>query len=169
MKHSPSKVHVLALTGPTGQSIILKHRAANITVRIIIWSSSLKCYCYCSVFQPYCSISEHLWGREGKQPYIILAAGQTQHRTDTVYIIADKQLSPYQATGCTTGCFWGTVQKPLHVQPFLWWVPSLAWHFRAHYYTLNKYVVHRFFDFLKSNTYVEGLWFYCFCLQQRHL
>ena len=28
---------------------------------------------------------------------------------------------------------------------------------KAHYYTLNKYVVHRFFDFLKSNTYVEGL------------
>ncbi|XP_049418457.1 uncharacterized protein LOC125880188 [Epinephelus fuscoguttatus] len=44
-----------------------------------------------------CSIDEHLRGREGKQPYI-LAAGRTQNRIDTFYIVVDKQLIPCQAT-----------------------------------------------------------------------
>ncbi|XP_035809342.2 uncharacterized protein LOC118471082 [Amphiprion ocellaris] len=43
-----------------------------------------------------CSIDEHLRGREGKQPYI-LAAGRTQNRIDTFYIVVDKQLIPCQA------------------------------------------------------------------------
>ncbi|KAK0150713.1 hypothetical protein N1851_004674 [Merluccius polli] len=44
-----------------------------------------------------CSIDEHLRGRKGQQPYI-LAAGHTQNKIDTFYIIVDKQLIPCQAT-----------------------------------------------------------------------
>ncbi|XP_057711898.1 uncharacterized protein LOC130929034 isoform X1 [Corythoichthys intestinalis] len=44
-----------------------------------------------------CSIDEHLRRGGGKQPYI-LAAGRTQNRIDTFYIVVDKRLIPCQAT-----------------------------------------------------------------------
>ncbi|CAL8268596.1 unnamed protein product [Boreogadus saida] len=44
-----------------------------------------------------CSIDEHLRGRKGQQPYI-LAAGHTQNKIDTFYIVVDKQFIPCQAT-----------------------------------------------------------------------
>ncbi|XP_045920030.1 uncharacterized protein LOC123979963 [Micropterus dolomieu] len=45
-----------------------------------------------------CSADEHLRGRDGKQAYI-LAVGWTQNRTDTLYIVVDKQLVPCRSTG----------------------------------------------------------------------
>ncbi|XP_056264573.1 uncharacterized protein LOC130189675 isoform X2 [Pseudoliparis swirei] len=44
-----------------------------------------------------CSISEHLLGREAKQPYI-LAVGRNKNRIDAFYIVVDKRLIPCQAT-----------------------------------------------------------------------
>ncbi|XP_056266178.1 uncharacterized protein LOC130190671 isoform X2 [Pseudoliparis swirei] len=44
-----------------------------------------------------CSISEHLLGREAKQPYI-LAVGRNKNRVDAFSIVVDKRLIPCQAT-----------------------------------------------------------------------
>ncbi|XP_056280914.1 uncharacterized protein LOC130200553 [Pseudoliparis swirei] len=44
-----------------------------------------------------CSISEHLLGREAKQPDL-LAVGRNKNRIDAFYIVVDKRLIPCQAT-----------------------------------------------------------------------